>query len=207
MGVVHAGLFTFAQSPKHIHLYQKYGFWPRFLTALMSKPVSQAEKTAAAAYYSAMDDDQRREAVAACRELTDSIYGGLDVTTEIESVAKQQLGETILLSDNSRLAGLAICHCGPGTEAGSGTCYIKFGAVRPGSGARARLERLVDACEALAFERGLNRMAAGMNLARAGAYGAMVERGFRPDMLGVAMKRPNDPGYNRPDAYVIDDWR
>jgi GNAT superfamily N-acetyltransferase len=38
-GVQHAGLFTFAHSPKHITLYQKFGFWPRFLTAVMPKPV------------------------------------------------------------------------------------------------------------------------------------------------------------------------
>ena len=35
----HAGLFTFAQSAKHVGLYQKYGFWPRFLTAVMTSPV------------------------------------------------------------------------------------------------------------------------------------------------------------------------
>ena len=38
-GVTHAGLFTFAHSPKHMGLYQKFDFWPRFLTAIMSKPV------------------------------------------------------------------------------------------------------------------------------------------------------------------------
>src|SRR5215831_6907003 len=37
--VTHAGLYTFAESPKHIALYQRYGFYPRFLTAIMSKPV------------------------------------------------------------------------------------------------------------------------------------------------------------------------
>jgi GNAT superfamily N-acetyltransferase len=33
--IKHAGLFTFAQSIKHIHLYQNFGFWPRFLTSIM----------------------------------------------------------------------------------------------------------------------------------------------------------------------------
>jgi GNAT superfamily N-acetyltransferase len=32
----HVGLFTFAHSAKHIGLYQKYGFYARFLTAIMS---------------------------------------------------------------------------------------------------------------------------------------------------------------------------
>src|SRR4051794_20170890 len=34
-----AGLFTFSHSPKHVGLYQKYGFMPRHLTMLMAKPV------------------------------------------------------------------------------------------------------------------------------------------------------------------------
>jgi GNAT superfamily N-acetyltransferase len=38
--VRHEGLFTFAHSPKHIALYQHFGFWPRFLTAIMSKQVT-----------------------------------------------------------------------------------------------------------------------------------------------------------------------
>ena len=42
-GVREAGLFTFAHSPKHIGLYQKFGCWPRFLTAIMSKSVSGRE--------------------------------------------------------------------------------------------------------------------------------------------------------------------
>ena len=32
----HAGLFTFAHSPKHVGFYRKFGFWPGFLTAMMS---------------------------------------------------------------------------------------------------------------------------------------------------------------------------
>ena len=38
-GVTETGLFTFAESPKHAHLYRKHGFWPRFLTTLTDKPV------------------------------------------------------------------------------------------------------------------------------------------------------------------------
>jgi len=37
--VTHAGLFTFAQSPKHIGLYQKFGFRPRSLTLVLERPV------------------------------------------------------------------------------------------------------------------------------------------------------------------------
>src|SRR5437763_15594871 len=38
--VTHAGLFTFPQSPKHLALYQSYGFQPRFLTPVLAKPLT-----------------------------------------------------------------------------------------------------------------------------------------------------------------------
>src|SRR5271155_3395084 len=44
-GTPHVGLFTFAQSAKHVALYQKYGFSARFLTAIMSAPVSARQGT------------------------------------------------------------------------------------------------------------------------------------------------------------------
>ena len=89
-GVREAGLFTFAHSPKHIGLYQKFGFWPRFLTALMSKDVSRRE--ASSIKYSTLKAGDSVHALRACRELTGSIYDGLDVTWEIRSVAGTEFG-------------------------------------------------------------------------------------------------------------------
>jgi hypothetical protein len=66
----------------------------------------------------------------ACQELTSAIYEGLDVGREIRAVAEQKLGDTVLLWNESKLAGLAVCHSGPGTEAGSDVCHVKFGAAR-----------------------------------------------------------------------------
>ena len=48
---------------------------------------------------------------------------------------------------------------------------------------------------------------AGVNTARLDAYRRMVARGFRADLVGVAMERPDEPGYNRADVYAMDDWR
>jgi N-acetylglutamate synthase-like GNAT family acetyltransferase len=204
--VTHAGLFTFAQSAKHIHLYQKFGFWPRFLTAVMSK--KPVEKNPATPFrYSQLAAAEKEQAVAACKKLTGDIYAGLDLGMEIRSVDRQGLGDTVMIHDGSSLAGFAICHCGPKTEAGSGNCYIKFGAAAPGPGSAQRFERLLDACEAFAHSRGLSRIIAGANTGRHGAYKSMISRKFHTDMQGVAMHWPNEPGYNREDVYIIDDWR
>jgi len=55
-GTRHAGLFTFAQSARHVGLYQKYGFWPRFLTAVMTSQVRPSAGPAGSARLSDVAD-------------------------------------------------------------------------------------------------------------------------------------------------------
>ena len=105
VGTKHIGLFTFSHSPKHIHLYQKYDFWPRFLTNVMSKHVGSASKTkeheAPSNWfkYSDVPHDKKSTILGNCSSLTDSIYKGLDLRNEIVSITTQKLGEIILLKD------------------------------------------------------------------------------------------------------------
>ncbi len=203
----HTGLFTFSHSAKHVRLYQKYGFWPRFLTAIMSKPVTAEPGAAPVSTLSAVPGQDVPAVLAAARELTGAVYPGLDVSVEINAVLAQRLGDTVLVDDGAGLQAVAVCHAGAGTEAGGGTCYIKFGAVRPGPDAARGFGRLLGACEQLAAERGASRLVAGANAGRDRAWRALAGQGFRPSMQGVAMHRHNDPGYHTGDSYVIDDWR
>jgi hypothetical protein len=99
-----------------------------------------------------------------------------------------------------------VCLHGPGSEGGEKTCYVKFGAARGGAGASGRFDKLLGACEAFAVSRGAT-VEAGVNLARENAYRRMRARGYRVALQGVAMQRPHAEGFNRGDAYAIDDWR
>ncbi|WP_239567297.1 GNAT family N-acetyltransferase [Streptomyces sp. G44] len=204
----HVGLFTFSHSPKHLELYRRYGFWPRFLTAVMKKQVTVRATTPGRVLYGELGAAERPGALSLCRALTEAVYEGLSLEREITAAQAQGIGDTVLLQGaGSGLDGLAVCHCGAGSEAGEDVCYVKFGAVRPGPGAAERFERLLDACEQLAAEKGLGQLDAGVNLARQDAYGRMADRGFRTWLQGVTMHKPNEAGYSHPDAYVIDDWR
>ncbi|HAF14103.1 MAG TPA: GNAT family N-acetyltransferase [Blastocatellia bacterium] len=210
-GVKQAGLYTFAQSQKHVALYQKFGFWPRFLTAIMSLRVdSAAGAVRELQTYSELSPDAREQALEYCCELTNQVYEGLDVSREVRAITNQNLGETVLVWDDSRLVGFAACHCGEGSEAGPDVCYVKFAAVRPstnGPDASGNFNRLLSACETLAARRGLARVLAGVNTARTEAYQQMMRRGFKTEMQGVAMHSPNEPGYSQPGVFVLDDWR
>lgn len=76
-----------------------------------------------------------------------------------------------------------------------------------GTLAEQHFDRLLDACEALAASQGMERLLeAGVNMGRHEAYRSLIGRGFRTDIQGVTMHRPNDSGYSRLGLYVIDDW-
>jgi len=206
-GVRLAGLCTFPHSAKHVWTYGKFGFHPRFLTAIMAAP-ARPRGTTGWSRYSALPPAQRGEVESAIRELTEKLYPGLDLGGEIRTATARNLGDTLLLWDgDSRLGGFAVCHWGPASEAGAGMCFVKFGAVGPGAGAEQRFAALLDACGELAAAVGMPNVLAGVNTAREEAYRHMQGRGFRTQVQVVTMHRPNEPGYSRPGLYVLDDWR
>ena len=205
-GLSHAGLCTFPQSTKHIWLYQKFGFYPRYLTAITAAPAKPGVLPAHSRY-SALAASEREMAEAASYALTDEIYPGLDLRGEIRTNAARRHGDALLLWDGSRLASFAVCHWGPASEAGADTLFIKFGASRSGPGADERFAALLDAARALAASVGMGKVLAGVNLAREDAYRQICAHGFRGQMQVVTLHRPNEPGYSRPGIYAIDDWR
>lgn len=221
----HLGLFTFSNSPKHMTLYQKFGFWPRDLVAVMAKPLDVeaaasshatpspssdpgAGRQSAPALFSRAAAELRPRLLLACREVASANFEGLDLEREIRSVAEQKLGDTVLLWGGAGLRGFAVCHAGPGTEAGAGVCYVKFAAVAPGTRAGADFSSLLDAIEAFAGSAGTQKISAGVNLARREAFAALFARGFRTQLQGVAMEAGDaSAGYNRRGIYILDDWR
>jgi predicted N-acetyltransferase YhbS len=209
-GVRLAGLYTMSGSPKHIDLYQRFGFRPKQLTAVMEKSLATPSAGTAPPdfiTYADLSESERTYCMEACRNLTDEIYSGLDPTTEISAIHDLRLGDTLILGNGRKIQGFAACHLGPGTEAGNSTCYIKFAAVRHNAHASCSFEKLLSACEIHARRKGIYNLVAGINTARREAYETMLQKGFRIHMLGVAMLRPDGVGFNRGRVFVVDDWR
>ena len=148
-GTRHVGLFTFAQSAKHVGLYQN--FYARFLTAIMSSPVAPRQSTAGWSRFGELNVAQQNEALLSCQDIADTLCPGLDLTEEILATHAQGLGDTVLLEGPSGIGAFAVCHYGPRSEAGAGACFIKFAAVRAGASAEQDYLRLLDACETLAL--------------------------------------------------------
>src|SRR5687767_5084596 len=118
----------------------------------MSKAVVPRKEVAGCRRFSELSADEKESGLSQCRELTDGIYSGRECSIEVRAVDEQSLRETLVIGPDA----FAVCHCGPGTEGGSGTCYVKFAAASSKGGAE-HFQRLLDAVEAFAAARGLSR--------------------------------------------------
>ena len=206
-GVSRSGLFTFAHSPKHVCLYQKFGYWPGYLTAIMKRApaapsLTSVEDANLPVLLTSLSRSEREQAIKACAKLTNQMEPGLDLSDEIRAVAAQRTGEVILLEGRRALDAFAVCMHGAGSEGGAKICYVKFAAARSG----ARFDRLLHAIDALALAQGAE-VEAGVSTACENAFERMRAHGYRPLTLGIAMQRPHGQGFNRPGAHVLGDWR
>ena len=206
-GVRHSALFTFPHSPRHVGLYQKFGYWPGSLTALMKRapaPPTWAltEGAKVPVLLSSLTKKDQEQAIAACAKLTNRFERGLDLGDEMRAVMAQRIGEVILIEGGRALDAFAVCMHGAGSEGGEKTCYVKFAAARSGE----RFERLLNAIDALALAQG-SEVEAGVSLACKDAFQRMRSRGYRVVTMGVAMQTPHGDGFNRAAAYVLSDWR
>jgi len=204
--ISHRGLLTFPESPKHIHLYEKFGFKAGHLIPVLSKEVTPQSEVSYTRL-SALSEQDRPTAIDECRDLTGEIHDGLDLKKELGAVLEQGLGDICLVYEGSILMAFAICHCGANTEAGDNTCYVKFGAVRPSDKESEHFTSLLRACEAIAGEQRLGHLTVGVNMGRWKAYSQLTGSGFRTRFTGVAMETHPERSYNRAGVYIIDDWR
>ena len=192
-------LYTHPASPRHLRLYESFGFASGHLIAVMSCPVDAA---AAGPVPALLGQGAPDSTVAECARLASGIFPGLDLTAPIRAAASQGLGDTVLLRRNGVLAGFAACQTGAGSEAGTGVLRVSFAAAEPGA-----LAGLLDAVACYAAFRGAARVDVSANVGRRAAYRLLKERGYRTHMNGVAMLRPDTSGYDGPDVLLLEEWR
>ena len=202
-----AALFTFPASLTHIGLYQRYGFWPRSLTAIMNRAVTTPSPVPQAHSLSAMSAAEQQDAIAQCAALTDRLYAGMDLRDELASAIAHPTSDAIMLIEGSTIAGFVICHFGSRSEADTGVVYAKFAAARPGPNAARDFQRLIDAANDFAHQSGAAKINTGVNTGAMETYRLMIAAGFRAALHGIAMHRPWIDIYDRSDVFALEDWR
>jgi GNAT superfamily N-acetyltransferase len=208
--ITHAGLATFPDSSKHISLYRKYGYRPRYLTMMVGRQIEHIRKPdppEGSTTFSKLSKSDQQIVLDETRNVTEAIYPGLDLRKEIAVVNELATGDTVILRSSNKCDGFAVCHYGEGSEADGSVCYIKFAAVTPGPSALSNFQKLIAACDEYGKSRNASKLFGGVSSARTEAYESLLAQGFKMEGSSVAMHKPNEPGYNHPGVFVMDDWR
>jgi len=210
------GVATYPASPKHLVFYQKFGYRPRGLVAIMAKPLDRREivQPARAARpavsvrrYSSLEEAKKKAAILKLRRITNAVYRGMDLGKEVEIVDGLALGDTLLLEKGRELIGFAIYHTPGVSEAPHGSIYVKFLAIDPRHKKTEYLASLLGAVEDLAHEAQLQRVVAPVYTYYWTAYQTLTDRGYHIDFSMVRMKRGKAIDDEDPTGLVLDDWR
>jgi GNAT superfamily N-acetyltransferase len=182
-----AGLETYPNSPKHLHLYAKLGFRPGWTGLGMRREWEEAGGTA------------WPDGVAAGREAPplDFVYPGLDLRAEVEATRRQALGD-LLVTDG----GCLLCHVRSTFHPKPGIAFVPFAAAR---GAEA-FDRLVRAAEHLALRAGCRGLSVRLPGSCWRAYRHLADRGYRDVGAMLRMKRGARPDYDHAGLYYCDNW-
>lgn len=210
------GLATYPYSPKHLILYQKFGYKPKGLVVVTAKQIDRREIVHATKptkpalglrRYSALEEAKKKQVMQKIHRITNGLWRGLDVAKEIEIVDGLTLGDTLLLEKGREVIGFAVCHLPPNSEAPHGSAYVKFLAVDPRHRKPEHLVALLAGVEELAGAAQLQRVVAPCYTYYWTAYQALLERGYHVDFTMVRMKRGKQEDYEDPSDLVLDDWR
>ena len=214
-GCMTLGLDTFPNSTDHFALYSRLGFLPTGLVVSMCGPVHDHDVTGAMTTrtllgahvrrWSQLDAAAREHAAQAIAVICASYLPGYDPSIENRVAQDRALGETVLVYQDQRILGFALCVGGPHAAAPREGAWIRTLAVEPGDQAVACAERLVQACESLAREWGETRLGLPLEPRSAHLFDWLDADGYRPEEILGRMIHGTHP---LPTAGVCwSDWR
>lgn len=216
------GCVTYPSSPKHLFLYHKFGYKPKGLTAVMSRPIDRAPAGPGAAApapkaakpsplslrrFSTLEEAKKKATIARIHRITVAVCRGMDLSKEVEIVDGLALGDTLLLERGRDLVGFAIYHTPGVSEAPSGALYVKFLAIDPGQRRVELLTEFIAALEALGQELGVQRLILPVYTRYWVAYSTLVQCGYQIEFTMIRMQRGKQEDYENPADLVLDDWR
>jgi GNAT superfamily N-acetyltransferase len=170
------GLETMPRTVENIGFYSRLGFLPSCLTITLMGEVRSRPGRARYTRLGDLGDRDRRLAVESCRAALAGAGLRCDYTRELDLTVELALGDAVVLSPDGPVAAFALYHSAPLAEgrAGDELRVLKLFARGPED-----FERLVTALETCAARLRLRRVAIRCQTSFAGAYQALIRRGYR----------------------------
>ncbi|HEX7941591.1 MAG TPA: GNAT family N-acetyltransferase [Gemmatimonadaceae bacterium] len=195
------GLETMPRTMDNIGFYSALGFLPGRLTITVTMEAAHGEHPPT--LLSRLPARDKDAAIAECRALVDGLLPGYDFTRELTLTDALGLGDTMLLRENGRLVGFALCHTAPLVEGRmrEETRVLKL--------ALARRTLMRDAALALAdFARrgGTRRVAFRAQTEYVDAYRALIALGGRVRWTDLRMTLDHYPEPTPDEGLVWSNW-
>lgn len=204
-GVTTLGLETMPRTVENVGFYSRLGFAPGCLTITVGRDLGRKRRTAESGRrLSDVSEAERAQLVAGCRAATDAIAPGFDFSREIELTHLLDLGDTVVLEREGRVAGFGLFHAAPLAEARAADEVRLLKLV---AGSPEDFAAILGAVEASARSHGLGRVAVRCESRFSGIYRLLVERGYEVRWTDLRMTLD---GYGEPmlpeGATLFSNW-
>lgn len=170
------GLETMPRTVDNLGFYSRLGFVPGHLTLTMTVEAAASKRDAGASWLAEAVGAGRAERVRALAAFVDSLAPGTDFTREVELTLDLSLGDVVMVEREGAIIGFALVHAVPLAE-GAGRDEVR--ALKVGAIDEASLLLVLAAASGYAYRVGSRRLAVRCQTGYAGAYRALVARGYR----------------------------
>jgi GNAT superfamily N-acetyltransferase len=175
-GVSTLGLETMPRTVENIGFYGRLGFLPSHLTVTMTGEASRRRVGGEYHRLGTVPGSKCRELVQRCRARLDRSAPGYDFSREIELTAEIGIGDTVVIEGDDDIAGFALWHSAPLAESRQPE---ELRVLKLFADSEEAFTRLVVVLEACAAAERIRRVAIRCQTAYAGAYQALLARGYR----------------------------
>ena len=185
------GLETGLESPYNLGLYLRQGFEARLPTLGMAIDLGlEPRGMQGLPRYSGSAAEARGRWAAELAEATGEILPGTDYIKEIDSTARDALGETFVFQSEGRAVGMSVVHLASPYEGwGDDTAMIVALALHPGAIDENSFRVLISESSAYALANGKARLTLSVSTTHTWAVDRLLAWGFRIERAGVLMIR------------------
>jgi GNAT superfamily N-acetyltransferase len=195
------GLETMPRTMDNIGFYSALGFVPGRLTITLTLDAATADR--APELVGRLGARDRDDALTEARALVDRLAPGYDFSRELELTESLALGDTIIVRDEGRIVGVALCHTAPLVE---GRSREELRVLKLALEDDAALDPMVRALCDLARRSGTRRVALRVQGEYPSMYRALVSAGGRVRWTDLRMALG---GYEEPRVQrgiILSNW-
>ena len=195
------GLETMPRTMDNIGFYSGIGFLPGRLTLTLTLDAAPSDR--AGVMLGRLPEGEQRECMQECRQLLEAEIPGYDFTREIEITERLALGDTLLLLEDSRLLGYALCHTVPLVE---GRAREELRVLKLVLASEEHVEAMARLLADFARRSGTRRVALRVQGEYLGVYRRLVGMGARLRWTDLRMTADGYPEPRAARGVVLSNW-